>query len=172
MKEWCKVTFMKEWLKALDLTVILCYRGLLWLFSFSSNGRLKKKCRYKEISFTKSLLLLKGHFQSGFIFPFQCSITHVYHICRRVQTSLDVLQLVQLVQHNISNRSSLGVERDIAVLQEFLIPGVLWGYFECIHFSEIIMVLLNHLILFTQYYSGVGEKVMRGKANIWKNSIS
>ena len=77
MKEWCKVTFMKEWLKALDLTVILCYRGLLWLFSFSSNGRLKKKCRYKEISFTKSLLLLKGHFQSSFIFPFQCSITRV-----------------------------------------------------------------------------------------------
>ena len=31
----------------------------------------------------------------------------------------------------------VGVERDIAVLQEFLIPGVLWGYFECIHFFGI-----------------------------------
>ena len=91
-----------------------------------------------------------------------------YHICRRVQTSLDVLQLVQLVQHNISNRSSLGVERDIAVLQEFLIPGVLWGYFECIHFSEIIMVLLNHLILFPQYYSGVGEEVIARKSQYLK----
>ena len=37
----------------------------------------KKKCRYKQISFTKSLLLLKGHFQSSFIIPFQCSITYV-----------------------------------------------------------------------------------------------
>ena len=78
MKEWRKVTFMKEWLKALDLTVILCYRDLLYLFSFRSYGRLKKKCRYKQISFTKSLLLLKGHFQSSLIFPFQCSITHVH----------------------------------------------------------------------------------------------
>ena len=34
----------------------------------------------------------------------------------------------------------IGVERDIAVSQEFLIPGVYWGYLECIHFSEIIMV--------------------------------
>ena len=38
----------------------------------------KKKCRYKQISFTKSLLLLKGHFQSSFIIPFQCSITYVW----------------------------------------------------------------------------------------------
>ena len=34
----------------------------------------------------------------------------------------------------------VGVERECAVLQEFLISVVLWGYFECIHFSEIIMV--------------------------------
>ena len=34
----------------------------------------------------------------------------------------------------------LGVERECAVLQEFLISGVLWGYLECIHVSEIIMV--------------------------------
>ena len=35
-------------------------------------------------------------------------------------------------EHNI-----LGVEQDLAILQEFLIPGVLWGYLECIHFPEI-----------------------------------
>ena len=32
----------------------------------------------------------------------------------------------------------LGVEQDLGILQEFLIPGVLWGYLECIHFPEII----------------------------------
>ena len=31
----------------------------------------------------------------------------------------------------------LGVEWDLGILQEFLIPGVLWGYLECIHFPEI-----------------------------------
>ena len=31
----------------------------------------------------------------------------------------------------------VGVEQDLAILQEFLIPGVLWGYLECIHFPEI-----------------------------------
>ena len=31
----------------------------------------------------------------------------------------------------------IGVEQDLAILQEFLIPGVLWGYLECIHFPEI-----------------------------------
>ena len=34
----------------------------------------------------------------------------------------------------------LGVERECVILQEFLISGVLWGYLECIHFYEIIMV--------------------------------
>ena len=62
----------------------------------------------------------------------------------------------------------LGVERECAVSQEFLIFGVLWGYFECIHFSEIIMVLLNHLILFPQYYSGVGEDVIARKSQYLK----
>ena len=42
MKEWRKVTFMKEWMKALDLTVILSYWELLYLFSFRSYSRLKK----------------------------------------------------------------------------------------------------------------------------------
>ena len=49
-------------------------------------------------------------------------------------------KLVPRKESSLKTRSRLGVERDIAVLQEFLIPGVLWGYFECIHFSEIIMV--------------------------------
>ena len=31
----------------------------------------------------------------------------------------------------------VGVEQDLAISQEFLIPGVLWGYLECIHFPEI-----------------------------------
>ena len=31
----------------------------------------------------------------------------------------------------------LGVAQDLAILQEFLIPGVLWGYLECTHFPEI-----------------------------------
>ena len=42
MKEWRKVTFKKEWLKALDLTVILSYWGLLDLFSWGKYGYLKK----------------------------------------------------------------------------------------------------------------------------------
>ena len=33
--------------------------------------------------------------------------------------------------------AQLGVELDLAILQEFLIPGVLWGYLECLHFPEI-----------------------------------
>ena len=31
----------------------------------------------------------------------------------------------------------LGVEWDLAILQEFLIPGVLWGYLEYVHIPEI-----------------------------------
>ena len=31
----------------------------------------------------------------------------------------------------------IGVEQDLAILQEFLIPGVLWGFLDCIHFPEI-----------------------------------
>ena len=33
--------------------------------------------RYKQISYSKSLLLLKGHFQSGLMYLVQCSITRV-----------------------------------------------------------------------------------------------
>ena len=43
MKEWRKVTFKKEWLKAPDITVILSYWGLLDIFSLGSYGCLKKK---------------------------------------------------------------------------------------------------------------------------------
>ena len=31
----------------------------------------------------------------------------------------------------------LGVAQDLAILQEFLIPVVLWRYLGCIHFPEI-----------------------------------
>ena len=58
MKEWRKVTFMKEWLKALDLTVILCYRDLLYRLEVTAVW--KKKCRYKQISFTKSLQVISS----------------------------------------------------------------------------------------------------------------
>ena len=34
----------------------------------------------------------------------------------------------------------VGVEQDFVIHQEFLIPGVLGGYLECIHFSELIGV--------------------------------
>ena len=64
-------------MKALNLAVILSYWKLLYLFSFRNYGHFKKKCRHKQISFSKSLLLLKGHFQSRFMYQFQCSITHV-----------------------------------------------------------------------------------------------
>ena len=35
---------------------------------------------------------------------------------------------------------TVGVEQDFVIHQEFLIPGVLGGYLECIHFSELIWV--------------------------------
>ena len=54
------------------------------------------------------------------------------HLWRRstvhVWNDLKVYNFFQLI---------LGVEQDLAILQEFLIPGVLWGYLECIHFPEI-----------------------------------
>ena len=42
MKEWGKVTFMKEWVKALDKTRILAPTHLQNLVSFPRYGRLKK----------------------------------------------------------------------------------------------------------------------------------
>ena len=41
MKEWRKVTFMKEWVKALDLTVILAPAELLYRLSFPRYGHMK-----------------------------------------------------------------------------------------------------------------------------------
>ena len=35
---------------------------------------------------------------------------------------------------------TIGVEQDFVIHQEFLIPGVLGGYLECIHVSELIWV--------------------------------
>ena len=43
MKEWGEVTFMKEWVKALDNTRILAPTHLQNLVSFPRYGRLKKK---------------------------------------------------------------------------------------------------------------------------------
>ena len=37
----------------------------------------------------------------------------------------------------------LGVEQDLVIHQEFLIPGVLGGYLECIHFSELIWDIIG-----------------------------
>ena len=67
-------------MKALDLTLILSYWDLVYLFPFGSYGRLNKKCRYKQISNSRSLLLQKGHFQSGLMYRVQCSITRVVYM--------------------------------------------------------------------------------------------
>ena len=47
------------------------------------------------------------------------------------------MSLSQSVQDYVQ---TLGVEQDFVIHQEFLIPGVLGGYLECIHFSELIGV--------------------------------
>ena len=77
MKELGEVTFMKEWMKALDDTRILALTHLKNLVSFPRYGRLKKKCWYKQICNSKSWLLLTGHFGPVFIRPSQWSITAV-----------------------------------------------------------------------------------------------
>ena len=49
MKELGEVTFMKEWVKALDKTRILAPTDLRYLVSFPRYSRLKKKkCWYKK----------------------------------------------------------------------------------------------------------------------------
>ena len=48
MKEWGEVTFMKEWVKALDKTRILAPTHLQNLVSFPRYGRLKKKGWYNQ----------------------------------------------------------------------------------------------------------------------------
>ena len=77
MKELGEVTFMEEWMKALDDTRILALTHLKNLVSFPRYGRLKKKCWYKQICNSKSWLLLTGHFGPVFIRPSQWSITAV-----------------------------------------------------------------------------------------------
>ena len=49
-------------MKALDLTLILSYWDLLYLFPFGSYGRLNKKCRYKN----KILLKMLGSVECPF----------------------------------------------------------------------------------------------------------
>ena len=57
MKEWGEVTFMKEWVKALDKTRILAPTHLQNLVWFPRYGRLKKKCRYKIFPNSKYIFL-------------------------------------------------------------------------------------------------------------------
>ena len=57
MKEWGEVTFMKEWVKALDKTRILAPTHLQNLVSFPRYGRLKKKSRYKIFPNSKYIFL-------------------------------------------------------------------------------------------------------------------
>ena len=47
MKEWGEVTFMKEWVKALDKTRILAPTDLRYLVSFPRYDHLNEKFRYK-----------------------------------------------------------------------------------------------------------------------------
>ena len=70
MKEWGEVTFMKEWVKALDKTRILAPTHLQNLVSFPRYGRLKKKFRDKIFTNSKYIFLFNelsesystGHF--------------------------------------------------------------------------------------------------------------
>ena len=57
MKEWGEVTFMKEWVKALDKTRILAPMNLKDLVSFPRYGRLNKKFRYKVFQNSKYIFL-------------------------------------------------------------------------------------------------------------------
>ena len=82
MKELGEVTFMKEWMKALNDTKFLALTHLNNLVSFPRYDRLrKKKCWYKQICNSKSWLLLTGHFGPVFIRPSQWSITAVLWHC-------------------------------------------------------------------------------------------
>ena len=49
----------------------------------------EKNCWYKQISYSKSLLLLKGHFQSCFMYRVQCSITRVP--CENWRTGISIV---------------------------------------------------------------------------------
>ena len=45
-------------------------------------------------------------------------------------------KMVKIAQNGQNGPKCRG-EQDPVILQEFLIPGVLWGYLECVHFPEI-----------------------------------
>ena len=77
MKELGEVTFMKEWVKAPSVGVVLPLTHLQNLVSFPRYGRLKKKCWYKQVCNGTYWLLLTGHFGPVFIRPSQWSITAV-----------------------------------------------------------------------------------------------
>ena len=67
MKELGEVTFMKEWMKALLVAVILDLKNLVL---FPRYGRLKKKCWYKQICNGTYWLLLTatlGQFSYGLL---------------------------------------------------------------------------------------------------------
>ena len=80
VKEWRQVTFRKRHLKALEIPVILRCVGAWSLVSFRSYGRLNKKCRYKKLCNSKTLLLLKLYFGQHFTERAQCIITHVIYM--------------------------------------------------------------------------------------------
>ena len=79
MKELGEVTFMKEWVKAPSVGVVLPLTHLQNLVSFPRYGRLKKKCWYKQVCNGTYWLLLTAHFGPVFIRPSQWRITAVYH---------------------------------------------------------------------------------------------
>ena len=60
-KELGKVTFMKEWMNAMDKTRILALTHLKNLVSFPRYGRLKLKLLCDRISLCRFWALLKGH---------------------------------------------------------------------------------------------------------------
>ena len=65
MKEWGEVTFMKEWVKALDKTRILAPTDLKNLVSFPRYGRLKLELLCEEISHVKFGLCNKYRIYKG-----------------------------------------------------------------------------------------------------------
>ena len=77
MKELGEVTFMKEWVKAPSVGVVLPLTHLQNLVSFPRYGRLKKKCWYKQVCNGTYWLLLTAFFGPVFIRPSQWRITAV-----------------------------------------------------------------------------------------------
>ena len=66
MNELGEVTFMKEWMKALDKTRILAPTRLQNLVSFPRYGRLKKKFRDKIFTNSKYIFLFNELSESYF----------------------------------------------------------------------------------------------------------